>query len=531
MVDRTAPELARETLKQLIVRKLPPTPANYQAVFNEIGGYPNTPPFPVEQLRKLAHELPARTPGQEKQRALLTSAVSQLSWDGVHRALMAYASFTPRGNGDSGFGGLPSASDSGMTPLLSTPSASASAGNAGKNPALTPEFLEQIARLIDFVRPALGSEDPRFNDQTQEMLRQLRQTDADVVLVKQMLGTYGHRVSFAAEDQAEIKSTLLHLLRLIVENISELSVEDRWLQGQVEALMAAATPPITLRSLDDVERRLRDVMFKQSEAKGRAVEAQEEMRQMLGTFIERLSMMTDSTSTFSGKIEESARQIEQAKSMEELAPVLKEVVSVTRTMAGDMLNTRNELHTLRERAQNTELEIAKLHQELDRVSAQARHDALTGALNRKGLDEALAREISNVRRKETPLCMSLLDIDNFKKINDTLGHTTGDLALVHLAQVARASMRPQDTLARYGGEEFVILLPDTTLEQGIEAMTRLQRELTKNFFLTGSEKVLITFSAGVAQLEENEDGSAAIRRADKAMYMAKRSGKNRVLGA
>lgn len=532
MVDRTAPELARETLKQLIVRKLPPTPANYQAVFNEIGGYPNSPPFPAEQLRKLAQELPARTPGQEKQRALLASAVSQLSWDGVHRALLAYASFTPRGNGDSGFGGLSGVSDSGMVPLLApTAPVSASTASSAKNPALTPDFLEQIARLIDFVRPALGSEDPRFNDQTQEMLRQLRQSDTDLILVKQMLGTYGHRVSFAAEDQAEIKSTLLHLLRLIVENISELSLEDRWLQGQVEALMAAATPPITLRSLDDVERRLRDVMFKQSEAKGRAVEAQEEMRQMLGTFIERLSMMTDSTSAFSGKIEESARQIEQAKSMEELAPVLKEVVSVTRTMAGDMLDTRNELHTLRERAQNTELEIAKLHQELDRVSAQARHDALTGALNRKGLDEALAREISNVRRKDTPLCMALLDIDNFKKINDTLGHTTGDLALVHLAQVARASMRPQDTLARYGGEEFVILLPDTLLEQGIETMTRLQRELTKNFFLTGAEKVLITFSAGVAQLEENEDGSAAIRRADKAMYMAKRSGKNRVLGA
>jgi len=255
------------------------------------------------------------------------------------------------------------------------------------------------------------------------------------------------------------------------------------------------------------------------------------MRQMLGTFIERLSEMTDSTSAFGGKIEDSARQIEQARSLEELAPVLKEVVSATRSMASDMLETRNELNDMREHAQSTEMEIARLHQELDRLSTQARHDALTGALNRKGLDEALAREIANVRRKGMALCMALLDIDNFKKINDTLGHTTGDMALVHLAQVARSAMRPQDTLARYGGEEFVILLPDTTLAQGIEAMTRLQRELTKNFFLTGNEKLLITFSAGVAQLEQDEDGTAAIRRADKAMYMAKRSGKNRVLGA
>lgn len=92
-------------------------------------------------------------------------------------------------------------------------------------------------------------------------------------------------------------------------------------------------------------------------------------------------------------------------------------------------------------------------------------------------------------------------------------------------------MRPQDTLARYGGEEFVILLPDTALNNGIEAMTRLQRELTRRFFMAGSEKVLITFSAGVAQLAADETGPQAIKRADQAMYLAKRAGKNRVLGA
>jgi diguanylate cyclase len=92
-------------------------------------------------------------------------------------------------------------------------------------------------------------------------------------------------------------------------------------------------------------------------------------------------------------------------------------------------------------------------------------------------------------------------------------------------------MRPQDTLARYGGEEFVVLMPDTPFEKGVEAMTRLQRELTKRFFMAGTEKLLITFSAGVAQLSPDEAGMEAIRRADEAMYLAKRSGKNRVVSA
>eukprot|EP00825_Cyclidium_porcatum_P045791 TRINITY_DN7053_c0_g1_i1.p2 TRINITY_DN7053_c0_g1~~TRINITY_DN7053_c0_g1_i1.p2 ORF type:complete len:177 (-),score=26.58 TRINITY_DN7053_c0_g1_i1:899-1429(-) len=171
----------------------------------------------------------------------------------------------------------------------------------------------------------------------------------------------------------------------------------------------------------------------------------------------------------------------------------------------------------------------------DRVSTQstwalARHDPLTSALNRKGLDEALVREVSSMRRKDLPLSVSLLDIDNFKKLNDRLGHDAGDGALVHLADVTRSTMRPSDTLARYGGEEFVVLMPDTTLEQGIEAMTRLQRELTRAIYLSGREKILITFSAGVAQLGPDEPGADAIRRADQAMYLAKRAGKNRVMG-
>ena len=526
MADRNVPELARETLKQLIGRKLTPTPNNYRDVFNEIARLPNDPPFPLDELRKIAQLLPARTPGQIKQKSLFEYAINQLNWAGVRDALVAYGGFVPR-NGTETSG---SASGTGGAIDAAAPAPQSQAARTGA-PALTAEFLEQIARLIEFVRPALGTDDARFSEQTNEMLLAMRAPDADVVRVKQMLSTFGHRVSFAAEDQVEIRSTLLHLLRLIMENISELSVDDRWLQGQVEALMAATAPPLTLRRLDDVERRLRDVILKQAEAKGRAQEAQDEMRQMLRVFIERLSVMSDSTDAYGAQMEENAALIEQARSFAELTPVLKQVVSATRGIAQQSLSARDELRDMRERAQATETEIVKLHQELDRVSAQARHDTLTGALNRKGLEEALSRELSVVRRKESALCIALLDIDNFKKINDERGHGTGDEALTHLAKVARECMRPQDTLARYGGEEFVILLPDTPLDRGIEAMVRLQRELTKQFFLAGTDKLMITFSAGVAQLAPDEEGESALKRADKAMYMAKRAGKNRVLGA
>ena len=528
MAEKTPFEFARETLKQLTVRKLAPTPLNYQKIYNEIAQLPVEPPFPADRLLDIAKALPTKTPGQQKQRGLLESAINQLNWDGVKNALMAYGGFSPAAP-DNGKPGL-SLADPPKT-LPAPPIEIAPAPPVVTAPALTADFFGQIARMIEFALPALGNDDEHFLAQTQTLLNALRDPGNDAVTVKQMIAQYSHRLSFAAEDQAEIKTVLLKLLHLLVENISHLSIDDSWLKGQTEALMAACVPPLTLRRLDDVEQKLKDVIFKQTEAKSRAVQAQEDMRQMLATFIERLAAMSQSTSGFHEQLEASAKLIEQAKTLADIAPVLKDIVGATRTMARDSQVARDELHDMKQRSEATEAEIAKLHMELDRVSIQARHDPLTGALNRQGLDEAMAREVSKVKRQDTPLCMALLDIDNFKKLNDTLGHATGDAALTHLATVTREVMRPQDTLARYGGEEFVILLPDTPLDKGIEAMTRLQRELTKRFFLAGTEKVLITFSAGVAQLAAGETGPQAIKRADQAMYLAKRSGKNRVLGA
>ena len=527
MIDKKPFEIARETLKQLTVRKLAPTPINYQRIYSEVAGLPIEPAFPADRLRDIAVALPTKTPGQQKQRGLLESAISQLNWDGVKNALMAYGGFSPPAPEPAKTVGIALVESVKAAPspieLVEPPAVTA--------PALTADFFGQIARMIEYALPALGQDDERFLEQTHTLVKALRQPQANAVTLKQMLTSYGHRLSFAAEDQAEIKIVLLKLLHLIIENISHLSMDDAWLKGQVDALLEVCAPPLTLRRLDDVEQRLKDVIFKQTEAKTRAIQAQEEMRLMLATFVERLAAMSHSTGSFHDMLEDSARLIEQAKTIADIAPVLKEVVGATRTMANDSESARNELQSMKKKAEATELELSKLHQELDRVSAQARHDPLTGALNRQGLDEALGRELSKVRRQDTPLCMALLDIDNFKRLNDTLGHATGDTALAHLASVAREVMRPQDTLARYGGEEFVILLPDTSLENGIEAMTRLQRELTKRFFLAGTEKVLITFSAGVAQLASGETGPDAIKRADQAMYLAKRAGKNRVLGA
>ena len=129
------------------------------------------------------------------------------------------------------------------------------------------------------------------------------------------------------------------------------------------------------------------------------------------------------------------------------------------------------------------------------------------------------------------MCVALLDVDNFKMLNDTHGHAVGDHALKHLAEVVRATVRPTDTVARYGGEEFVVLLPNTAVNEACEVMTRVQRQLTRNFFLQDNARLLITFSAGVAQRIAGEPHGEALVRADQALYQAKGTGKNKVVAA
>jgi diguanylate cyclase len=452
----------------------------------------------------VALALTAKNTAQKTRLDALDAAIRKHSWQGVEEALAAFTTAEP------------------------------TTDNTIKPPALADAHVDgaillQLARLIEAVLPTLANDGSGISEQADSLLQTLRTPDADLRDIYTDLDIFCRRLSSAAEEQGEIRQALLRLLHLIIENISALILNDHWLKGQIDTLLETLSRPLNLRHLDEVELRLREVMHKQAVAKERSIEAEAEMRQMLGAFIEQLSEMNQSSATFQSKMEESALQIEHVRTLEDLAPLLKEVISATRAMAADTSRAREQLNILQQKVLSTEAEITKLHMELDNASAMARHDPLTNALNRKGLDEAMEREIAAMQRKESTLSLALLDIDNFKKLNDRLGHEMGDVALIHLVTVVKAFIRPFDTLARYGGEEFVILMPNTPLDEAMQVMMRLQRELTKNFFLANNEKVLITFSAGVSQFLEEESQEDVLKRADQAMYLAKRSGKNRVL--
>lgn len=170
----------------------------------------------------------------------------------------------------------------------------------------------------------------------------------------------------------------------------------------------------------------------------------------------------------------------------------------------------------------------RLNQELEH---QAKIDPLTGISNRRTLDELAAAALAAARRHKRNLAVLLADADHFKRINDVYGHEVGDDALRALAITLDCALRSEDLLGRIGGEEFVIVLPDSDESAARASAERLRLAVEQTRFNVGEELLPLRISIGLAVAEEGDDFPALLRRADKAMYAAKRSGRNRVAGS
>jgi diguanylate cyclase len=581
-------DLARETFKLLASRRIAPTPANYQRIYHELAGTevppPNGEPF-IQALRDIALASPGSPALSALARAAGEGDITQFGavlsgmagaraagahdWAPVIRDLLRQVevrqSATSLARKKEGldrllinFGSDPQLYDklqalvrtwaeqsdpSGPVELAPVPPVAPTAAAGPAEPAPAPigsslsdvvrqlrELLAQtlevgLARRLD-ASPELAAEARNLAQQA----REARGADAWPRLAGQLKQLW-YSIELRAEDQNDLLNALRRLLGLLVNNIGELVEDDQWVSGQLAIVMEVINHPLTQERITQAERSFKEVIYKQSMLKHGLREAKTTFKRLISVFVERLSEMSTSTTGYHDRIENYATRLERAQGLSDLQNIVADLVSDTRGVQVDMMRHRDEIVDARKQAEQAEERVRQLEAELEHVSEQVREDQLTGTLNRRGLDDAMQREIARAQRKRTPLCVAILDLDNFKKLNDTYGHQAGDDALVHLAKVVRNTLRPTDTVARFGGEEFVIVFAETDVKPAVDVMKRLQRELTKKFFLHDNERLLITFSAGVAALKEGESQEAVLARADKAMYQAKLQGKNRVVTA
>ena len=586
-------EIARETLKQMMLRRMAPSPDNYRAIYNEIAGIVDKPSenFPERELRALLQILPKDTTAQQGLARQVDQSLKNRDWNALKQSLAGFLheqgskSNASWGELISGFLLQWETKQSGLTqarkresldrvlsssarnnellfsrlqnltrswsqneaatddielaetakesialPADPASTLSTAAGVAGDQ---TPELRKLLVFSLENLVASLLEDQPEYATQARTFAAAARNATSSKSLLALLanIHRFAYQLEFVVEDRAELRDGLLKLLQLMIDNVGELVAEDRWLNGQLEMVRGLIAQPMNRRTINDAEQRLKEVIFKQSQLKHSLVEAQDALKQLLSGFVDHLADFADSTSDYHDKIERCAEKIKEANDIAQLGDVLDEVINETRVIRLNAQRSRDDLHVARQRVATSEQRINELQNELDKASQLVRHDQLTGALNRRGLEEICESEMARARRRRSPLCLALLDVDNFKKLNDSLGHDAGDAALVHLVTVIRETLRPQDTLARFGGEEFIILLPDTAPDDAGKALARVQRELTKRYFLNNTEKLLITFSAGITEVTADDTQESAVKRADGAMYTAKTTGKNRVVTA
>jgi diguanylate cyclase len=537
------PEIARETLKQMVARKLPPTPDNFTRIYHEISGEP----LPEEAAKS------AKEGASPAWSALIRNLLKQLDTphkgititrkkDGLDTVLNKFSNnpetlFEKLHGLINSWAEAPTAASLADAVTAEEPTAPPPAAAA---PVAAPPGAKAIAEMVTQLRELLAqtlessaASHPDLSDEIRQ-LAQLSRATADLdqtVQLSKRLRQHWIKLELRDSDAAKIQEGVVRLLRLLVDNVGELASDDEWLHGQIHVLQEILARPIDKRTIADAERNLRNAIIKQGFLKQSLVDAKTTLKSLMNSFIDRLGEITAQTGDYHGKIVGYSQKIGGTNNLTELSHILDDIMRDTRAIQNSAQSSHEELVNTRKQANEAEERVRQLERELEEVSEKVHQDQLTGALNRRGMDEALDREIKRADRQQTPVSLALLDIDNFKQLNDTLGHQAGDQALVHLAQVIRETLRPTDEVARYGGEEFIIIMTETGLDEGVATVTRLQRELTRRFFLHKNEKRLITFSAGVALRMPEEASEDLIERADRAMYQAKKTGKNRVVAA
>ena len=509
-------DIAREAFRRLATRRIAPTPEAYQKIYNEIAGLPEEAPAgPVAErdnraenlLSVLAARLSDTQGDLSELGRRMTRAVQARDWDGYARSLSALverSSRRPPGEID-------------LSPLVEA--------------SESKQLRDLLSRTLAFALASLLSDAPTLANEAESLGAAVKtaHTEAALTEIATRLRQLCYQIEIKTGDLGEQQELLLRLFKLLLENVSELLDDDSWLRGQIEAVQELISGPLNHRALEDATRSLKEVIYKQSQLKHSLADVKLTVKNMMMTFIDRLGAVAVTTGDFHEKIGGFSDKIKLADNINDLNAILDDVLRETRHVQTEALKSRDRMVLAQQEMQEAELRIHELEAKLQHLSELVREDQLTGSLNRRGLDDVFEREMARADRRGTPLCIAVLDLDDFKRLNDTYGHLAGDGALKHLVKIVKDTIRSMDVIARFGGEEFVILFPETTVEAASQTMTRLQRELTKHFFLHENEKLLITFSAGVALRATNEDQVSLVKRADQAMYRAKQSGKNRVV--
>lgn len=447
-------------------------------------------------------------------------------------------------------GSWDSDAETGVEAAEGTPSQFFDDAEAVSTPAPTEPLIETISLSEAPQRwPAIADElqqtvqaalQPPAGDATAERAQQLIvQLRSEQALLEagdagparaESLSRLGEQSRRLIAHRRHVMEQLGQLCQLLSGSLVELSEDESWAQGQAAVMSDALGQGLSAFAVRSVTERLAQTRERQRSLREQRRQARDALKALVQTLLAELALLGQHTDRFSASIGRYAEVVEQADSLESLTGLVREMVVESRTVQGLVQATQGRLADEHARASELAERVGSLEAELRRLAEEVQTDQLTKIANRRGLQASFEQERARLTREGEAggsLAVALLDIDNFKKLNDSLGHAAGDEALRGLAARAQAILRPGDLVARFGGEEFVLLLPRTPLDEAKQVLNRLQRALSASLFMHEGKDVFVTFSAGITIYRDGEALDQCLARADEALYEAKRSGKNR----
>lgn len=536
----TPAQLAKGALRRLAQAQLEPTPEHFARAYAEEAGGPvaavpaAVDPRPigmawVQLFERLARQLPrgGRQWTQARRRDSLQRVLDGSRSDAVRLQQRLGALMTAWETDQAADPVAIGLEDGGLPAAAAELPSLAPAGDTGTWNAI-------VASLSGTLRVALPAAEPDAAALAQRLTAAAEAIAADGATAAHVLS-----VSALCDEASEllgrghrIVERLAALCHELTEGLAELTEDDGWVQGQCRRLRAAVAGDRSVRGLRAAQSLLAETRQRQRGMVGERRAARDALKLLMQDMVREVGDLGEHTGRFQLATERHAEAIAAADSLPGLAQVVQALLDDTRTVHGAVTRSQEKLQADQARAGELEARVQALEAELKRLSDEVCTDLLTQVANRRGLMLAFEREVTRCEREaardsQPLLAVGLIDIDNFKKLNDTLGHAVGDEALRSLACAVRQRLRPEDHFARFGGEEFVVLMPGTSVEEARQAMTRLQRSLTEALFLHEGGEVFVTFSGGVTAWRRGEALEPALERADRALYEAKRTGKNR----
>jgi len=331
------------------------------------------------------------------------------------------------------------------------------------------------------------------------------------------------------EEFKQEKSELISTIEVFLDSLKHFLETDELLRQKLRNLKEDIKNLDNIESIKRFKAEVKDLFVKLGVIERVLEEERKELKNIILLLAESLKEFLGNSNGFSQYLDNFIEKIKKTDDIGEIKKLKLEVIKTTMIVKENTEKIKKKLLMAEKGLKEVKERMNKLEEEIKKAKEKALYDGLTGAYTRAVFNDRIVKEVERAKREKKRLSLLMMDIDNFKKINDTYGHQMGDIVLKIIVSQMKKVIRDFDFLARYGGEEFVLILPETGDKLAKEVAERIRSKIEHTKFLYKGERIPVTISIGCAELKEDDSVESFIERADKALYEAKNSGRNRVV--